>query len=57
MKPSHLQTPRTMNECVWTPGYTTAKPPRDPADRLVIWACLTAVIATVIIYIVFPEAR
>jgi hypothetical protein len=23
MKASHLQTPRTLNECHWTPGYTT----------------------------------
>jgi|APGre2960657404_1045060.scaffolds.fasta_scaffold972586_1 hypothetical protein len=25
MKPSHTKTPRTMNECHWTPGYTTAR--------------------------------
>lgn len=25
MKNSHLQTPRTLNECHFTPGYTTAK--------------------------------
>jgi hypothetical protein len=23
MKPSNLSTPRTLNECHWTPGYTS----------------------------------
>ena len=26
MKPSHLTTPRTLNECTFTPGYTTGTP-------------------------------
>lgn len=25
MKPSHLQTPRTLNECHFTPGYISSK--------------------------------
>jgi hypothetical protein len=28
MKPSHTQTPRTLNECQWTPGYTSIGPQR-----------------------------
>lgn len=28
MKPSHLTTPRTLNECHWTPGYTSSGPQR-----------------------------
>ncbi len=28
MKPSHTQTPRTLNECQWTPGYTSVGPQR-----------------------------
>lgn len=29
MKPSHLQTPRNMNDCHWTSGYISA-PSREP---------------------------
>lgn len=25
MKDSHIRTPRTMNECHWTPGYVSHK--------------------------------
>lgn len=25
MKPSHIQTPRTLNECAFTPGYRCAE--------------------------------
>lgn len=31
MKPSHYQTPRTMNECHWTPGYQSL------SDREPLW--------------------
>jgi len=30
MKPSHLQTPRTLNECHFTPGYTSQSSHREP---------------------------
>ncbi len=29
MKQSHLTTPRTLNECHFTPGYTSAGPQHD----------------------------
>lgn len=30
MKPSHMQTPRTLNECHFTPGYTSHGTQREP---------------------------
>ena len=59
MKPSHLITPRTMNEGIWTPGYTRAQPPQrySKADRLVLWGCSIASVCLVFILVLFPEAR
>lgn len=34
MKPSHLQTPRTLNECTFTPGYQSAD---FNDDRFSVW--------------------
>ena len=35
MKQSHLTTPRTLNECQFTPGYTSEGPQREtPAERI-----------------------
>jgi hypothetical protein len=35
MKQSHLTTPRTLNECHFTPGYTSAGPQRETiAERI-----------------------
>lgn len=38
MKPSHLQTPRTLNECHFTPGYITARSMGYRVSRLEKWA-------------------
>lgn len=32
MKDSHLKTPRTINECHWTPGYESI-----PSDKEPLW--------------------
>jgi hypothetical protein len=34
MKNSHMQTPRTLNECQWTPGYTRASLKEPLIERL-----------------------
>ena len=59
MKPSHLVTPRTMNEGIWTPGYGRATPEQrySTADRAVMWACLFAFIALVLVVAFAPEVR
>lgn len=57
MKPSHLQTPRTRNECVWMSGYQSGPSARDYTDRIVLWACLGACIAVALVFMFFPEAR
>lgn len=57
MKPSHLVTPRTMNEGVWTPGYGFAKeePRYCLADRVVMWTCAFAAVCVVLIVLFTPE--
>lgn len=51
MKPTHSRTPRTMDECHFTPGYTSGPAYRRPAfhqnDRVVMWGCVAAVVALV----------
>lgn len=32
MKPSHFQTPRTLADCQWATGYSSAQPPRTAAS-------------------------
>jgi hypothetical protein len=38
MKNSHMQTPRTLNECHWTPGYTRASLKEPLLKRLAPYA-------------------
>lgn len=58
MKPSHTQTPRTLNECHFTPGYGRDTTPRySTADRAVMWASLIAAIACALIVVFVPEVR
>lgn len=58
MKPSHLTTPRTLNECTFVPGYGRDTRPRySLADRAVMWASLIAAIACAVIVIFVPEAK
>ena len=57
MKPSHLTTPRTMNECVWTPGYGSAQPRMSAADKAVMWASLVAFIAVVLVVAFVPPMK
>jgi hypothetical protein len=38
MKNSHTQTPRTLNECHWTPGYTRASLKEPLIERLAGYA-------------------
>lgn len=44
MKQSNLQTPRTMNECQWTPGYQSLKDDREPLWEIVAGYVLALVI-------------
>lgn len=44
MKPSHTQTPRTLNECQWTPGYTSQGPQRISLRDVIAGYALAVVI-------------
>jgi hypothetical protein len=44
MKPSNIQTPRTLNECHWTPGYHSLKSNKEPLWELVAGYVLALVI-------------
>lgn len=44
MKPSHYQTPRTLNECHWTPGYQSLKSDKEPLWEVVAGYVLALVI-------------
>jgi hypothetical protein len=35
MKQSHLTTPRTLNECHFTPGYTSEGPKRETLAEII----------------------
>lgn len=39
MKPSHIQTPRTLAECTWTTGYSSVRPERK-THWLEVVACV-----------------
>ncbi len=44
MKQSHLTTPRTLNECHFTPGYTSEGPHRETAlERIAGYALAVAI--------------
>jgi hypothetical protein len=43
MKNSHAQTPRTLNECHWTPGYTRASLKEPLWERLAGYALAFAI--------------
>lgn len=48
MKPSHLQTPRTLNECHFTPGYVSA----EPEHKLTTLGHLAVTVAGLLIIVV-----
>lgn len=35
MKDSHTKTPRTLDECHWTPGYTSIQSDKEPLWEVV----------------------
>lgn len=43
MKDSHLKTPRTLNECHWTPGYQTLQD-KEPLREVIAGYVLAVVI-------------
>lgn len=53
MKPSHITTPRTLADCTFTQGYTSAASyPHERSHRIadaVIAAILVAVIAAIVL--------
>ena len=54
MKPSHLQTPRTLAETTFTTGYCSYEPAAyDWQDYVVFWAsaaCLAALTAIIVVW-------
>jgi len=44
MKPSHTQTPRTLNECHFTPGYTSQGPQKETLFEVIAGYALALVI-------------
>lgn len=51
MKPSHLKTPRTMNEGYWTSGYMRGSfedQPIDWQDKVVLVGCLVVTIIFIV---------
>lgn len=55
MKPSHIKTPRTMDECKFTEAYVSAEPRLTFGDVLVAWVCAFGAVATVLMLILVPE--
>ena len=45
MKPSHFTTPRTMNECHWTPGYQSLSYKDETIGEIIAGYVLAMVIA------------
>ena len=43
MKPSHTQTPRTLNECHWTPGYRCVSSRESFGERIASYALAVAI--------------
>ena len=43
MKPSHTQTPRTLNECHWTPGYRCVSDRESLGERIGGYALALAI--------------
>ena len=43
MKHSHIQTPRTLNECHWTPGYRCVSVRETLWERIAGYALATAI--------------
>ena len=57
MKPSNLQTPRTLAETTFTTGYSSYQPKKyDPADHIIFWGCTIAATVTVLIMVFVPGA-
>ena len=44
MKDSHLKTPRTLNECHWTPGYQSV-----PSDKEPLWEVVAGYVLALLI--------
>ncbi len=51
MKPSHYTTPRTLSECNFSVGYSSAKPKRDPVDTLMIVGCCVLYLALLVLWV------
>jgi hypothetical protein len=51
MKHSHLVTPRSLNDCSFTTGYTTGPTDRQTGYSRVWWACM-GVIALVTVIVI-----
>lgn len=43
MKDSHLKTPRTLNECHWTPGYQTIQ------DKEPLWEVIAGYVLAILL--------
>lgn len=43
MKQSNLQTPRTMNECQWTPGYQSLSSKEPLWEKVAGYVLVTAI--------------
>lgn len=52
MKQSHLQTPRTLDECHFTPGYRSVSS-REPIAERVAGYALAVVIGTMLAAVLF----
>jgi hypothetical protein len=51
MKDSHLKTPRTLNECHWTPGYESI-----PSDKEPLWEVIAGYVLAVVIGVALAAA-
>lgn len=53
MKQSHLTTPRTLNECHFTPGYTSEGPRRETVSERIAGFALACVIGIALAAVLF----
>ena len=53
MKDSHLKTPRTLNECHWTPGYESIPSDKEPLREVVAGYVLAFVIGVSLAAVLF----
>ncbi len=51
MKPSHLNTPRTLADCQWTTGYSSAQPTRsDTAASIALAISIGVLLALALVH-------